>query len=147
MTAAFPCGMVAGGHRRRIRARRSEFGPRHPLGVRNLLAALVVGLWVSVFLIAPVRGANADPGNYAKALQYAITSYLQEPGYTFGQVVVRPYHVMEIAKGVRIQQFQVWVAYAYRGQSHVLYLVTTPTGEVIDQTIVKHIGDVGGVLG
>jgi hypothetical protein len=116
--------------------------------VRSLaVAALVLGLLVGLFLIAPVRGANATPGQYAKALQYAIISYLQEPGYTSGLVVVQPYHVMEIAKGVRIQQFQVWVVYAYRGQSPVLYLVTTPTGEVIDQTTVKHIGDVGGVLG
>jgi hypothetical protein len=121
---------------------------RHPRRLRGLVvAALVVGLWVGLSLIAPVRGANATPRQYAKALQFAITSYLQEPGYTFGKVVVRPYHVLEIAKGVRIQQFQVWVPYAYRGQSHVMYLVITPTGEVIDQTAVAHIGDTGGVLG
>jgi hypothetical protein len=107
----------------------------------------VAGLLVGPSPIAPVKGANATPGQYAKALQYAITEYLQQPGYTFGRVVVRPYHVLEIAKGVRVRQFQVWVVYSHFGQSHVMYLVISPDGEVINQTTVEHIGDTGGVLG
>jgi hypothetical protein len=106
-----------------------------------------VGLWVGLSLSAPAKGANAAPRQYANALQYAITKNLQQPGYTINQVVVRPYHVLEIEKGVRIAQFQVWVAYTYRGLSHVMYLVILPDAEVMDQITVSAIGDTGGLVG
>jgi len=136
--------------RRRLRTRESGrwVAPCSPLRSRGLaVAALVAGLWAGLSLVAPVKEASATPEQYAKALQYAITKNLQQPGYTIGQVVVRPYHVLNVAKGIRIAQFQVWVAYAHRGLSRVMYLVIFPDGEVIDQTTVKAIGDTGGVVG
>jgi hypothetical protein len=111
-----------------------------------VVATLVGALWVGLS-IGTVGAAEATPQQYAKALQYAITKNLRQPGYTIRRVVVRPYHDLEIAKGIRIAQFQVWVAYAHRGLSHVMYLVIFPDGEAIDQTTVNAIGDTGGVLG
>jgi hypothetical protein len=114
---------------------------------RRLVAATVVGaLWAGLS-VAPVKAAEATPQQYANALRYAITKDLQRPGYAIHKVVVRPYHPLEIAKGVRTMQFQVWVAYAHRGQSRVLYLVILPNGDVLDQTMVKYVGDTGGLLG
>ena len=118
-----------------------------PVTRRLAGAALVVALWVGLSPIVPVKGAKATPQQYAKALQYAIAKNLRQPGYTIRTVVVRPYHPLEIAKGIRIGQFQVWVAYAHRGRSHVMYFVVFPDGEVLDQQMVKTIGDTGGLLG
>jgi hypothetical protein len=109
--------------------------------------ALVAGFFLALSVIAPVEGANATPGQYARALQYAITKNLEQPGYTIQQVVVRPFHDMQIAKGIRIAQFQVWVAYAHHSLSHVMYLVIFPDGEIVDQSMVRAIGDTGGLLG
>jgi hypothetical protein len=106
-----------------------------------------VGLWLGLSPIAPVKAARATPQQYARALQYAIAKDLSQQGYAVHKVVVRPYHPLEIRKGVRIAQFQVWVAYTRRSQSHVLYLVILPDGEVLDQTMVKAVGDTGGLLG
>ena len=111
-----------------------------------VVATLVGALWVGLS-VAAAGAAKATPQQYAKALQYAITKDVQQPGYAIRTVVVRPYHALELAKGVRIAQFQVWVSYAYRGQSHVMYLVIFPDGEVLDQTMVKGVGDTGGLLG
>jgi hypothetical protein len=107
----------------------------------------VAGLWVGLSLVAPVKGANATPQQYAKALKYAITKSLRRPGYTIGQVVVRPYHGLDVATGIRTAQFQLWVAYTHRGLSRVMYFLIFPDGEVVDQTAVKAIGDTGGVVG
>jgi hypothetical protein len=111
-----------------------------------VVATLVATLWAGLS-VATVRAAEATPQQYAKALRYAITKDLQQRGYAIRTVVVQPYHPVEIAKGVRVAQFQVWVAYVHRGQARVLYLVITPTGDVLDQTMVKSIGDTGGLLG
>jgi hypothetical protein len=97
--------------------------------------------------LATVGAANANPKQYAAALQYAITREAQEPGYVISEVRVQPYHPLEIAKSDRILQFQVWIAYSHRGQSHVMYLVIFPDGEIIDQTSVTRVGDTGGLLG
>jgi hypothetical protein len=106
----------------------------------------VGALWVALS-VATVRAANATPQHYATALKYAVTKDLRQPGYGIRTVVVRPYHALEIAEGVRIAQFQVWVAYVYRGRPHVMYLVISPDGEVIDQTMVTVLGETGGLLG
>jgi hypothetical protein len=114
---------------------------------RLLVGLTVAGvLWVGLSLAA-VSAAEATPQQYANALQYAIGKELQQPGYTIHTVVVRPYHPLQLAKGDRIWQFQVWVAYTHRGQSHVMYLVIFPDGDVIDQTIVTSVGDTGGLVG
>jgi hypothetical protein len=112
-----------------------------------VVASVVAALWVGLSLMVTVSDAKATPQQFANALRYAITKDLRQQGYTIRRVVVRPYHALEIAKGVRTAQFQVWVAYAHRGQAHVLYLVIFPDGETIDQTMVKAIGDTGGMLG
>jgi len=108
-------------------------------------ATLAGALWVGLSVIA--AGAKANPRQYADALQYAIALDLQQPGYTIRSVVVRPYHPLKITQGNRVWQFQVWVAYAHRGQSHVVYMVIFPDGEIIDQAMVTSIGDTGGILG
>jgi hypothetical protein len=111
------------------------------------VASLVVGLWVGLTSIAAVEAAKATPQQYAKALRYAIAKDFEQPGYALREIVVRPYHPPNFGYGIRIGQFQVWVAYTHRGQSHVAYLVILPDGEILDQTMVKTVGDTGGLLG
>ena len=103
-------------------------------------------LWVGLSLAAGTA-AKANPQQYADSLRYAIGKELQQPGYRIRAVVVEPYHPLELGKGNRIWQFQAWVAYTHRGQSHVVYLIILPDGEILDQAMVASIGDTGGVLG
>lgn len=114
---------------------------------RLLVGAAVAGLlWVGLSL-AVGRPARANPQQYADALQYALGKELQEPGYTIRTLIVQPYRPVELIKSDRIMEFQVWITYAHRGQSHVLYLIIFPDGEIVDQAAVASIGDTGGLLG
>jgi hypothetical protein len=111
------------------------------------VATLVGALWVALSVGTAGAAEPTPQQHYAKALQYAITRDVQRPGYVIRTVVVRPYHTLTMGTGVRIAQFEVWVSYVYRGQSHVTYLVILPDGEVLDQAMVKGVGDTGGLLG
>jgi hypothetical protein len=118
---------------------------RTPHQILVVLAAPITVL-VLLFASGKVHAAESPAWNWAQSLEVAVRKDARAVGYNVTNVVVQPYHPLIIGGRVRIELFQVWIAYTHRGQCYVEYQVITPDGEIMDEAYVHSIGDTGGIV-